>query len=235
MLDGHGVVWWDPHMLELKRELDAGQRHTQLLADATKSEPLADYGAWRTARTERVLAAATPARVVESVTTRSARALPAAALHMEATSEAASDRPGGSRFGVLVHAVLASIALDADEAAIERAVAAATRATGAANEERSAAVRAVGAALRHRVFDEVRRANKLRRNAPIQLREDDGTLLEGVLDLAYRDADGWVVVDFKTDDPSSAAGGRYARQVHLYSEAIRRATGEAARSVLFAV
>ena len=46
-------------------------------------------------------------------------------------------------------------------------------------------------------------AGSLRREVPILLRRDDGTLAEGVVDLAFLeegpDFAGWTVVDFKTD------------------------------------
>jgi hypothetical protein len=47
------------------------------------------------------------------------------------------------------------------------------------------------------------RTGSLRREVPITLRRDDGTLAEGVVDLAFLedgpDFAGWTVVDFKTD------------------------------------
>jgi len=57
----------------------------------------------------------------------------------------------------------------------------------------------------------------------------DGTMVEGVVDLAFREVDHWVVVDFKTDREISEQGGeRYRRQVAVYCAAIARATGEPA-------
>ena len=67
------------------------------------------------------------------------------------------------------------------------------------------------------------------------LRRDDGELLEGVVDLAYRDGDMWTVVDFKTDRELGEHRAEYERQVALYAEAITRATGEKARPVLLIV
>jgi ATP-dependent helicase/nuclease subunit A len=55
-------------------------------------------------------------------------------------------------------------------------------------------------------------------------------LLEGVIDLAFREPDGWVVADYKTDvgtDPEFA--GRqlsYRRQVDLYADAWTKLTGD---------
>jgi ATP-dependent helicase/nuclease subunit A len=55
-------------------------------------------------------------------------------------------------------------------------------------------------------------------------------VLEGVIDLAFREQGGWVIADYKTDvgtDPEFP--GRleaYRRQVDLYAEAWARLTGE---------
>ena len=52
-----------------------------------------------------------------------------------------------------------------------------------------------------------------------------GSLLEGVVDLAFHDGNAWVVVDFKTDREISAEHlDRYRRQVAVYAAAIAKAT-----------
>jgi ATP-dependent exoDNAse (exonuclease V) beta subunit len=55
-------------------------------------------------------------------------------------------------------------------------------------------------------------------------------LLEGVIDLAFREPDGWVVADYKTDvgtDPEFAARQlSYRRQVDLYADAWAKLTGD---------
>ena len=63
-------------------------------------------------------------------------------------------------------------------------------------------------------------------------------VLEGVIDLAFKEADGWVVADYKTDvgtDPEfSVREAAYRRQVELYAEAWARLTGEPVKErVLF--
>ncbi|NIU73708.1 MAG: hypothetical protein GWN71_09035, partial [Gammaproteobacteria bacterium] len=55
-------------------------------------------------------------------------------------------------------------------------------------------------------------------------------ILEGVVDLAFREPDGWVIVDYKTDvgtDPGFPARREsYIRQVDLYAAAWEELTGE---------
>ncbi len=61
------------------------------------------------------------------------------------------------------------------------------------------------------------------------------TLQNGVIDLAFREADGWVIVDYKTDrQPNSALAGlvdTYRPQVSNYMAIWRRLTGEPAKEM----
>jgi ATP-dependent helicase/nuclease subunit A len=55
----------------------------------------------------------------------------------------------------------------------------------------------------------------------------DGTVVEGYVDLLYRDDDGLVIVDYKTDvaiDPEALAA--YSTQVAIYARAVEDAVGE---------
>ncbi len=77
-----------------------------------------------------------------------------------------------------------------------------------------------------------------RREVPIALRLDDGVMVEGVVDLAFRDPAGgspWLVVDYKTDFEIAGRLGEYRLQVGLYALAISRATGQRARPILLRV
>ena len=64
----------------------------------------------------------------------------------------------------------------------------------------------------------------------------DGVPVHGSVDLVYRDASGWHVIDFKSDrlDGTSAqeAAKRYLVQIGLYQRAIEAAAGEAASAGL---
>ena len=61
----------------------------------------------------------------------------------------------------------------------------------------------------------------------------DGTLVEGVVDLAFEEHGAWTVIDYKTDREMAVAGeDRYRRQVALYATAIAHATGAPASGVL---
>jgi ATP-dependent helicase/nuclease subunit A len=75
----------------------------------------------------------------------------------------------------------------------------------------------------------VRRAAERRRWSELPLAvERDGVVIEGIIDLLYREDDGsLVIVDFKTDvQMSEATQSAYWHQLSLYSELLAETTGE---------
>jgi ATP-dependent helicase/nuclease subunit A len=68
---------------------------------------------------------------------------------------------------------------------------------------------------------------------------DDGSLVDGVVDLAFMEDKcefaGWTVVDFKTDREFATSSDRYKVQVTAYSAAIQAATRLPSRGVLLVV
>jgi hypothetical protein len=63
-----------------------------------------------------------------------------------------------------------------------------SRLTDATREETNAAVTAVRDALKHPLIQSAARAQALRRETPLQHYREDGTLLEGVVDLAFQES-----------------------------------------------
>jgi len=64
----------------------------------------------------------------------------------------------------------------------------------------------------------------LGREVPLLLRREDGVAWQGSLDLLFREANGEVVIaDYKTDAVEAGAAERYAGQLEVYAEAVRRA------------
>jgi ATP-dependent helicase/nuclease subunit A len=118
--------------------------------------------------------------------------------------------------------------------AVAEVVALAGRVLGATSDEVAAAGDTIRRALAHPLLRRAAAAS-CRRETPLALRLEDGTLVEGVVDAAFEDADGWTVIDFKTDLELDGRQGEYARQVSLYARAIAQATGRPARAVLLRV
>jgi len=162
--------------------------------------------------------------------------------HLTVGREDKATRPHGKRFGTLVHATLAEVELDTDARGVARVAAVVGRLLGATAAEIEAAARAATAALSHPLLQRAAASAKrgdCRREAPIMLTLPDGSLVEGVVDLAFRDAPAqrpsWTVIDFKTDIELAREPIAYETQVRLYAEAISAATGEPAVPVLLSV
>jgi ATP-dependent exoDNAse (exonuclease V) beta subunit len=134
------------------------------------------------------------------------------------------ERPGGRRFGTLVHTLLASIDLNAGVDPIRALATANGRIVGTTEEEIEAAITTVRAVLAHPTLRRaaVSAGKGLRREAPIMLRLDDGRLVEGVVDLVFREDTpefaGWTVVDFKTDRDFKVSSAQYTAQINLYTK-----------------
>ena len=136
--------------------------------------------------------------------------------------------PPDRRYGALVHAVLATMPLDADPQQIEQAARLQGRILGATEHEIESAAAVAELVVRHPIMERARRAaasGHCRRETPIALRQPDGAIVDGVVDLAFLENDTWIVVDFKTDRELERGLAVYQRQVGLYAAAIQAATG----------
>lgn len=144
-------------------------------------------------------------------------------------------RPSGKRFGTLVHALVAHVALDAGPGEVAQMAAVQARMFGASDDERAAAAIIAGELLRHPLVDRARAAaaagRMCRREVPLVVAVG-GVIVDGQADLLWDDGDRWMVVDFKTDVDLGGSVAAYARQVALYLEALRRATGRPADGAL---
>ncbi|HEX9294940.1 MAG TPA: UvrD-helicase domain-containing protein [Polyangiaceae bacterium] len=236
----HRVVFWDPASLDLDKQDDVGLRQQRILAAdeggavATEGERL--HAEWEARRTSLLAQGAKPSFRIATVTQLKHEHLPTASASIETTQASRGARPHGRRFGILVHAVLSTIDFGADREAVRRVATAEARLMAATPEEIDAACTAVSEALMHPVLVRASGASACRRESPIVLLSSDGSMVEGVLDLAFREVeDGgavWTVVDFKTDVEIAGRRDEYERQVGLYAEAVARATGERARGML---
>ena len=231
------VVWWDPKSLLLKVEPIRGVRQQELLAEPLPGNDggIQAHAEWQRRHHATLQFGVNPSVAVVRIT-ELARQLtePAAEAAIERTSVQREARPRGPRFGTLVHALLEEVALDAEPSAIERLAQTRARLLGASEAERHAAVAAVTAALSHPLLLRARSSSDLRREVPVMAVRTDGTIAEGIVDLAFREENAWLVLDFKTDEEIREPQV-YAAQLALYVDAIARATGEAARGLLLMV
>src|SRR6185312_16978478 len=158
-------------------------------------------------------------------------------VRLETVAGKRAGRPRGKRFGTLVHAILATVELRGDADHVRRVGANQARLVGATPEERDAAIVAVRAALSHplmlRAADAADRG-ALRREVPVVVSTTDG-IIEGVVDLAFEEANAWTVVDFKTDAEIDHRRPIYEAQVRAYAHAIGVATQRPANPILLIV
>jgi ATP-dependent helicase/nuclease subunit A len=242
---GYGVVWWDPRALTLNVSQSFGIRQEELLKESDDPEilrkDLETYKSWRTRWDDVRQRAAHPDVVFRTAT--------AQARNDSGLGEPERDvqvielprdpeRPAGPRFGALVHATLAAVPLDANPNQVQQIAALYARVLGADERETAAAAAAVRSALAHPLMVSARKAlakGRCCRETPITLTPADGTIVEGVLDLAFREKDAWTVVDFKTDRELEKELAHYKRQVGLYALSIERATSLPCGGILMRV
>jgi ATP-dependent exoDNAse (exonuclease V) beta subunit len=150
-------------------------------------------------------------------------------------------RPHGKRFGTLVHTVLSVVPLDSDEAEIVKVARIQGRVLGANDYEVTAAVEIVERALNHPLIKRAAAAvtaGYCRREVPITMKLENGSIVEGIVDLAFRDPESpdlWKVIDFKTDFEVKGRIEEYRHQVSLYARAIAQSTGLPTEAVLFRI
>ena len=252
----HRVVWWDTSILAPSTEVRTSSKLSDFLKKDDQMvrapEGIRAHQEWQTTRRTVRDLASTPQWKVLTATSRASLSVDVDAFLMEPGAElvsavsieqisAESSRPHGKRFGSLVHAVLSVVALDADRDSIEKVSSLQGRILGASTEEVEAAIETVAAVIRHPTILQGAgelASNNCRREVPVTLKLQDNLMIEGVVDLAYRDdsANGvWTVVDYKTDYEIQGRVEEYSRQVWLYALAISRATGLKSRPVLLRV
>jgi ATP-dependent helicase/nuclease subunit A len=243
----YSVVWWDPLLLQAAPDDARGIRRDDLISkSASPADVAADranYDRWREQRTVTQQRGVAPSvRVATATEVSEAATMGSEAITIEDAGFGVL-RPSGRRFGTLVHAVLATLPLDATKADVDELAALHAKLFAAPDDERDAAAGIALKLLRHPRLDAARAAlasgKRVWREAPVSLRidGDDPTpqIVDGQVDLAYETDAGWVVVDFKTDIEIASAQAAYKQQVALYVEAVRRATGLPATGVLLRV
>jgi ATP-dependent exoDNAse (exonuclease V) beta subunit len=254
LADGYDVVWWDPTPgggLKLGIEAPHGIRRDDLIVKDVAKQVVADgrsrYDRWKLARQEARDAGQRPSITLATVrewTADLARPLPRLAdptavsiVHVPVHAD--TTRRGGAAFGALVHAVVAQASFEATREELEAVARAEARMLGLDAGDAGAAAAVAAAVFGHDLVARARRAaarGACCRETPVTCTLEDGTVIEGVVDLAFEEAGRWQVVDFKTDREIDAAGEmEYRRQVSIYAAAIQEATGLPADALLVRV
>jgi ATP-dependent exoDNAse (exonuclease V) beta subunit len=248
----YSVLRCDPRWFALGLRGSYGLRRQDLIVKEVRreivDEGLRTYDAWRSRRTTALRTGSLRSLAVETARERAAEpggemppgADPARVTTLTIKSsqmlDRAGTRPGGAMFGRLVHAVLGQAPFDAGPGLLGDLAAVEGRVLGATTDSISAAASVAASVLTHDLLVRARAAAErgmCRRETPVTLALADGTLVEGVVDLAFEENGVWTIVDYKTDRELAAAGeDRYRRQVALYASAVAQATGQPASGVI---
>ena len=241
--DAVSVTWWAPDALRLDAEALFGLRRDDLIVKDVPSSVLRKhldaYSAWRAERDAAIAGAARPSIDVMTATEWAAGDFRLQPEGIDVTIDSVAldqPRPGGPRYGTLVHALLGGVPLDASGTeTVSRLADVYGRILGAEAAEVAAAGDAVRRVLAHPALEGAARAARkgfCYRETPVTWRLDTGAIVEGIVDLAYVDDGQLVVVEFKTDRELDGAIDHYRRQLQLYAAGISEATGRPARAIL---
>jgi ATP-dependent helicase/nuclease subunit A len=139
----------------------------------------------------------------------------------------------GIEWGTVIHLLL-QLAMQEPQADLVNAAQAALAENGLDPELVESATGIIRSVMASQVWKRAQQSDHCLTEVPFQvLREEAGevpTVLRGAIDLIFKEEDGWVLVDYKTDSlagkkPGDLAG-KYAPQVRLYASAWERCTDE---------
>ncbi len=240
--DGYDVVWWDAELVDEKPPASYGLLGEDLLIDAGDDANRERFERWRRHGEDLVARGKEPsARPVAVTELDSEPPVEPVEVAIEQLVRS-GDRPGGKRFGSLVHTVLRDAPLDGEPKRIGELTRLHGALIGSTAAEVAAAEAVVTAALASPAAEAARTSQRVLRETPFLLPLDgdaERRIVEGAIDLAYLDDEGnWIIVDWKTDlgdldapsgDGSAGngvtRGDRYRRQVRWYCYALQQLTG----------
>lgn len=231
----HKVVWWCPRALPLNVEPMLGLTQEEILAETERSAAGAEaYQSWRSARDSSRELGEEPSFDVFLAT--EARQLPEgfSCPVTLVTLEHPPGRPGGKRFGSLVHDILRDVALDASPDRVLELARLHSRILGAPEEELQSAAATVLKVLAHDLIARARRSERMHREWPLLWRDGE-RIVEGVIDLAFLEESVWRVIDFKTDEQVLPRLKEYETQLRWYALALAKLTGFGAECWLMGV
>ena len=237
----YDVVWWDAELLDEKPPASYGLLGEDLLIEAGDDANRERFERWRRHGEELVARGSEPSVSPVAVTELDFEPPGKTAEVVLEELDRTRDRPGGVRFGSLVHTVLRDAPLSGEARQVRELVRLQGSLIGATRPEVTAAEAVVTAALSSPAAEAARASQRVLRETPFLLPLDgeaEHRIVEGAIDLAYLDDDGrWIVVDWKTDlgdldtpardgagDNGVTRGERYRRQVRWYCHALEQLT-----------
>jgi ATP-dependent helicase/nuclease subunit A len=226
-LGGHQVLWFNPALLELNKEIADGIANKEIL-QGDPGPGLVLYNAWKSRRATILQNGTKPSfQIVVATDAASGQGVK---IPVEIISIAlGGSRTRGRRFGSLVHSIIMDADFDSDPVALQRLAVAHASRLSSPEEEIESAVGVVASILEHAILKAAAGAAVAHREYPFLFRDEHGVIVEGNIDLVYQQNDEWIIVDFKT---GPADRKEYRRQVELYGQALQP---RSVRAILFEI
>jgi len=140
----------------------------------------------------------------------------------------------GAIFGKLVHRLFEKLDWS-QPGPLEKMVEIEGKALGASGSMRRKAEEMVRGALTSPLLQRVIKSGNYQKEVPFTYK-DNGNIFEGVMDVVFREGDGLVVLDFKTDlvikDDLNLKIEHFKPQAQVYSDAIRTIFGKSPKEVI---
>lgn len=224
---GHEVLWLNPGVLEMDKDVTAGIANKEIL-QGNPLPGLAEYDQWKSRRAAMLEKGQLP--TFRIVVATDAPTPAETKVPIETVSILVNvGRARGRRFGSLVHAVIMDADPDDDSVMLDRLARAHGFRLDSSEDEISSAVAVVDAMRKHPIVKAAAQAALAHREYPFVYKNDDGTITEGNIDLVYQLANEWIIVDFKTGSSDREA---YRKQVNVYARAFEPTS---VRAILFEV
>jgi PAS domain S-box-containing protein len=226
-LGGHQVLWFNPALLELNKEIADGIANKEIL-QGDPGPGLVLYNAWKSRRATILQNGTKPSfQIVVATDAASGQGVK---IPVEIISIAlGGSRTRGRRFGSLVHSIIMDADFDSDPVALQRLAVAHASRLSASEDEIESAVGVVASILEHAILKAAAGAAVAHREYPFLFRDEHGAIVEGNIDLVYQQNAEWIIVDFKT---GPADRKEYRRQVELYGKALQP---RSVRAILFEI
>ncbi len=131
---------------------------------------------------------------------------------------------GGKELGTFTHLLLEK-GWNGDGSQLKKASSFYAEKMGIPTEPAAMALEWVEKTLRSGIVQRAKASKKVFRELPVTTRQDDGSYLNAVLDLAFLEENEWVIVDYKTDKDKEARKDHYHRQLNIYADFLKKTTG----------
>jgi ATP-dependent exoDNAse (exonuclease V) beta subunit len=132
---------------------------------------------------------------------------------------------GGKELGTFAHLLLEK-GWDWNEEMLAKGADHYRQRMGVTSEQSELALGWVKKALRHDLIQRAKKSGKVFRELPLTSRQEDGSYLNAVLDLAFLEDDQWVLVDYKTDQDPEKLKAKYQEQLGHYEKMLLKTTGK---------